>query len=880
MLTLKESMDCIEAAESDIVDLHKSLSAVVITPEGLPKQRYDAFICTVKEEDAQQVYVTLVAVNSKKALVYTAADEAAVLAGPEIVLEEALDFLKEMGFQMEHVPLNYSTALREVVFRGVRVIRPLSAGRSAAKKQAAAEKTAAKEAEEAQEAARKTAEDAAKAKAEKERKAAEEAARIKAEKERKAAEEAARIKAEEEQKAAEEAARIKAEEEQKAAEEAARIKAEEERKAAEEAARIKAEEERKAAEEAARIKAEEERKAAEEAARIKAEEERKATEEAARIKAEEERKAAEEAARIKAEEERKAAEEAARIKAEEERKAAEEAARIRAEETRRLAELATEERQEAEKMVAEKADAARSLQEKLEAEKLAAEQLIATLTEKEDNAARVIAEERESAEKARAEKIAAEEKLAKLLEEEHLSEQRAAAAQERHATATAARTEAEQILLQKTEEENAARRQAEAEARTAKKNHEERTAAEETVEVIGQFEQRALDRSVSAEKEADAAAAEKTAVQELLTAKTEELRSALEAAEAERAMIEKILEKKILAEKAAYQKGDIAPEDLEILPDEPVEAAGEPILSPPGDKAEAPETVPAGAQKEDESVGVDVSLHRAEIERLREEKAKAEAEWKAAAEEAARLKAETDRLMSLRLKAEEERLKIEALHRDAAAFPVPDDGKDRPKEKPYGRKTAPSGELNVSVSSMGAWKRAAMTASNPIDYGGPPVAAGSEPLNFDNDNDGSFFCNNSTAEGSGSTFTFAPDIKNVEYSGEDEIIEVHASSNLARVALEGHPTQNCKGYVCALKRRERFLVYVAIVLTENDKMLVYSTDNQPSTADHCPGVIADALQFLELIGFMTGMTKLGADKATREAALAKIPILHRVPEKQ
>ncbi|GAB7026773.1 hypothetical protein [Geotalea toluenoxydans] len=851
MFTLKESVDCIEAAESDITDIHKSRSAVAITPNGLPKQLYDAFICSIKEGESLQVYVALATRNSKKALVYTAAGEAAILAGTELLLEEALEFLKDMGFEMEHVDLNYSVALREVVLRGIRVIRPVSAARLAARKQAATEKTAAMEDEET----RRVEEDSA----------------------RKKAEEAAKAAADKERKAAEEAARIKAEEERKAAEEAARIKAEEERKAAEEAARVKAEEERKTAEEAARVKAEEERKAAEEAARIKAEKERKAAEEAARIKAEEERKAAEKAARVKAEEERKAAEEAARINVEEERKAAEEAARIKTEENRRLAELATEERQEAEKMVAEKAEIALQIKEKLEAEKLAAEERISALSEAEKNAADTILEEKEAAEKARAERLAAEERLVKLLEAEKLAGKKALAAQDNLAAATAARMEAEQLFLQKNEEEKIAEEQAEEERRTVRKTNEDRIAAEETVDIIGQFEERATGRCLSAKNEAKAAAAEKAAAEELLSAKTAELRSALEAAEAERIMIEKILEKKIFAEKAAYQAADIPLTASDARREETIEAVTEPP-TPPAGKVGRSEDVQEDRKKEDHSSAVDISLHKAEIERLREEKTKAEAEWKAAAEEASRLKAETDRLMALRLKAEEERLSLQSENVGSASAPGVQEEKKRHQDKSSGRKMASEGELNVSVSSVGAWKRAAMTASDPIDYGGPPVEAGSDPFAFPDKDDGAFFSNNSSTGGSGSTFTCDPAHHSIEYASQEEIIELHESSNLARVALEGNPSQNCKSYICAMKRGEECYVYVAIVLTENDKVLVYNTDNQPTSAAQLPGAIADAVQFLELIGFMTGTIKLDTDKAGREAAIGKIPVLHRLSE--
>ena len=182
------------------------------------------------------------------------------------------------------------------------------------------------------------------------RRAEEEAAR-KIQEERMKAEEAARKAREERRRAEEEAAR-KAEEERKRAEEEAARKAEEERKRAEEEAARRAEEERKRAEEEAARRAEEERRRAEEEARRAEEERRRAEEEAARKAEEERRRAEEEAARKaeeerrRAEEERRRAEEEAARKAEEERRRAEEEAARKAEEERRKAEEAARKAEE------------------------------------------------------------------------------------------------------------------------------------------------------------------------------------------------------------------------------------------------------------------------------------------------------------------------------------------------------------------------------------------------------------------------------------------------------------------------------------------------------------------------------------------------------
>ncbi len=367
----------------------------------------------------------------------------------------------------------------------------------------------------------------------------------------------------------------------------------------------------------------------------------------------------------------------------------------------------------------------------------------------------------------------------------------------------------------------------------------------------------------------------------MLATKVEELKGALEAKESERIVIEQLLQKKIMDEEAAYEKAGLEVAVLKL--DQDVEVAEEPQPSVPLAKhAESEYLLKNIEAPADSSTAAAIAEQKAEIERLRLEKAKAEAELQAAAAEAARIKAESERLKVARLEAAAEVLRTEsqadAETEEQPATATAESG--HTQEKHSGRKNAAAkAELNVSVASVGAWKRAAMMATEPIDYGGTPVTAGSEPFAFLGEgvgNPGLFFGDEASASGSGSVFTFDPSMEHIEFSSDEEIIEIQEASNLARVALEGNPTQNCRGFICTLGKGNTAHVHVAIVLTENNRVLVYSPDKQPESADAWNGVTADGVQFMELIGFMMATVKLGTDKASRTAAIKKIPVLHQI----
>jgi hypothetical protein len=128
MFLLNETLQFIEAAEPDVVAVYRSVEPVLLAPAGRAQQPCHAFLCVVRKNDRQCTYAALNLVASGETLVY-APDPSFPFAS--VTIADSLSFLEAMGFRMESLDLQYNTALREVVVRGISVIQPPGTKRKA-----------------------------------------------------------------------------------------------------------------------------------------------------------------------------------------------------------------------------------------------------------------------------------------------------------------------------------------------------------------------------------------------------------------------------------------------------------------------------------------------------------------------------------------------------------------------------------------------------------------------------------------------------------------------------------------------------------------------------------------------------------------------------
>ncbi len=131
------------------------------------------------------------------------------------------------------------------------------------------------------------------------------------------------------------------------------------------------------------------------------------------------------------------------------------------------------------------------------------------------------------------------------------------------------------------------------------------------------------------------------------------------------------------------------------------------------------------------------------------------------------------------------------------------------------------------------------------------------------------------AVGPPAVFSLDKSLTAIEFAAAEEIVDLHESLNKARITPEGHQPQNCGAYVCGLLRNGGRRVYVALLLTESGKVLVYAPDKQPETDAVYAKTVRDALDFAETVGFMLGAVELDADMEKRSRVLSGMPVLRQ-----
>ena len=173
----------LEVTESDVLVLYQSRISTEIALEGERSQQCDAFVCGGKSGNDYWVVAVVYLNVGRRALVYRHAPIGRDKGGFDRAMQEAQDFLIPLGFELDHVSLKYSQAMRQVILKGIRGLalpgkggakKPLPAGQGGA-----VPKEVAEEAKEAAAAPEKV--EAAKVEAAKVEAAKVEAAKVKAE---------------------------------------------------------------------------------------------------------------------------------------------------------------------------------------------------------------------------------------------------------------------------------------------------------------------------------------------------------------------------------------------------------------------------------------------------------------------------------------------------------------------------------------------------------------------------------------------------------------------------------------------------------------------------------------------------------------------------
>ncbi len=134
------SLQFVEADAQDVIAIYRSATDVTISIGGKRNQSCEAFVCVVQEGALATAYVAFSFQKDKSFMIFTPRSSPEDKSESDNVVREALYFVKELGFDMQNVNLNYSKALREVVLNDLRVVRSAGASKKAVHKKSGLEK--------------------------------------------------------------------------------------------------------------------------------------------------------------------------------------------------------------------------------------------------------------------------------------------------------------------------------------------------------------------------------------------------------------------------------------------------------------------------------------------------------------------------------------------------------------------------------------------------------------------------------------------------------------------------------------------------------------------------------------------------------------------
>ncbi len=121
---INPSLNYINIPAQHIIEIYRSKGEVQLSDARFRGHPCEAYICVSRVEKTMQAHVALLEMGIKSVFVYTSDFSADTSEDYPKVLAEAEEFVQAMGFSMERVNLEFSLAMREVIIKGISVMRP------------------------------------------------------------------------------------------------------------------------------------------------------------------------------------------------------------------------------------------------------------------------------------------------------------------------------------------------------------------------------------------------------------------------------------------------------------------------------------------------------------------------------------------------------------------------------------------------------------------------------------------------------------------------------------------------------------------------------------------------------------------------------------
>jgi len=121
---INPSLNHIDIPEACVYELYRSSKEILLQDARFRGHPCEAYICIAKIDKTVKAYVALLETGMKTVFVYTSEHSASDPADYPRVYAQAEAFVQAMGFVMEPINLGFSPAMREVIIKGFRVMRP------------------------------------------------------------------------------------------------------------------------------------------------------------------------------------------------------------------------------------------------------------------------------------------------------------------------------------------------------------------------------------------------------------------------------------------------------------------------------------------------------------------------------------------------------------------------------------------------------------------------------------------------------------------------------------------------------------------------------------------------------------------------------------
>lgn len=121
------SVEYVKIDEPSLYELFQSKSPIVSDDPSFCGRQCEAYICTAKEGQQLRIFVSFLDTVFKQIHVYTPDSDPTDAADYLRLLAQAHEFVAAKGFVVEKVNVDFSAAIRQVIIRSLRIMRPPAA---------------------------------------------------------------------------------------------------------------------------------------------------------------------------------------------------------------------------------------------------------------------------------------------------------------------------------------------------------------------------------------------------------------------------------------------------------------------------------------------------------------------------------------------------------------------------------------------------------------------------------------------------------------------------------------------------------------------------------------------------------------------------------